>query len=408
MPHYAYRARSPSGRPEEGILEASNADEAVAALQNRGLLVISIQEKRQPAMTVVGVPRRRRLHRGVKPQDLVVFARSLAVMIEAGLPLLRGLEAVGAQVRSQRLNAAISDIARDIRGGSTFRDALAKHPAIFSPFWISLVETGEASGQLTRSLEQIAIHLEKAGVIQRKVVSALIYPAILTVVAVAAVLVFTLKVIPSFDTLYSSLGAELPFLTRIVIALSNLMRGFFPLLVAGTLLAYFLVSTYVKTRPGRWQLDRLKLRLPVLGPIFQGASAEQFASNLGTLLRAGVPILYALEIAITTSDNKVTASVIEQMRAGAREGRPLAEPLTQTDFFPPMVAQMLAVGEQTGRLPDMLGEIAKYYEEQVSTAVQRMTSLLEPAMLILMGGVIGTLIVAMYLPIFHLSQAVKG
>lgn len=413
MTLYAYQARNKIGKLEKGTLDAPNPDEALSVLQARDLLVLSIQQQ-QPrggagaSSSKAGGGRGKKLHKGVQSADLIIMARSLAAMTEAGLPLLRALETVSAQIRSEKLNSALINITRDIRGGSTFRDAIAKHPAIFSPFWISLVETGEASGQLTKALEQISSHLEKSGAVQRKVISALMYPLILFVVASGAVLVFTLKIIPTFGAMFEGFGAELPLLTQMVLDFSHALQRYFLLIVAGGVGVGFAFSRYVKTQGGRLQFDRLRLQMPVFGPVFQGISAQQFSSNLGTLLRAGVPILHALEIVITTCDNKVVASVIEQMRAGVREGKPLAEPLLQTDVFPPMVVQMLSVGEQTGKLPDMLGEVEKYFEEQVNTAVERMTTLLEPIMLVGMGLIIGVLVMSMYLPIFQLTSVVKG
>ncbi len=405
MPQYDFVVRTRTGRSEKGVLEAPNSDEAVSILQARELVVVSISEHRAGPVTL---GRGQKYHVGVKAHDLVIFARSLATMTEAGLPLLRAMEIVGEQTRSKRLYNAIAQMVKDIRGGPTFRDAIAKQPSVFSIFWVSLVETGEASGQLTKALEQVAIHLEKAGAIQRKVVSALIYPAILLLVAIVAILIFTLKIIPTFASLYSSFGAKLPTLTLLVLGASTLVRKYFLIVVASTLATWFLLSRYIMTKPGRWQLDKLKLRLPIFGTLFQAVAAERFASNLGTLLKAGVPILHALEIVIDTCENKVVASVLEHMRAGVREGRPLAEPLSRTDIFPVMVAQMISVGEQTGKLSSMLEEVAQYYEEQVATAVERMTTLLEPVMLIGMALVIGTLVVSMYLPIFQLSSAVGG
>ncbi len=406
MAQFAYQARSRSGKMERGTLEAPTSDEAISILQTRDLLVVTINEQRGASQTFS--VKAKRYHRGVTSSDLVIFARSLSAMTEAGLPLLRAMETAQDQMRSQKLSNALLTMIQDIRSGSTFRDSMAKHTTIFSPFWISLVETGEASGQLTKALEQIAIHLEKSGAIQRKVVSALMYPAVLGFVAIGAIFIFTLKIIPTFATMFSSFGAELPMLTQIVIGFSNILQRYFFLILASTIGSGFLLSNYLKTRRGRWQFDKLRLQAPLFGPVFQGVAAEQFASNLGTLLKAGVPILHALDIVITTCENKVIAALIENMKAGVREGRPLAEPLSQTDLFPPMVSQMLAVGEQTGKLPDMLAEISHYYEEQVTTAVERMTTLLEPIMLVFMGAIIGTLVVSMYLPIFQLTSVVKG
>ncbi len=374
-------------------------------LQARDLVVISVSEGTVARPTSLGLGQR--FHNRVKGGDLVIFARSLSAMTEAGMPLLRAMEIIGAQTRSRQMGLCIQEMVRDIRGGSTFRDAIAKHPEIFSPFWIGLVESGEASGQLTKSLEQIATHLEKSGAIQRKVISALMYPAVLLVVAIGAILVFTLKIIPTFADLFGSFGAKLPALTQMVIVLSKLLRTFFPLLILLGMGGWFLFLFYINTKQGRWQFDKFKLRAPVFGPVTQGIAAQDFASNLGTLLKAGVPILHALEIIISTCGNTVVASVLQHVRTSVREGRPLADPLSQTDVFPIMVSQMVAVGEQTGKLSNMLEELARYYEEEVSTAVERMTTLLEPIMLLGMGGVIGVLVIAMYLPIFQISQVVR-
>ena len=405
MPRFAFVARNKQGTPEKGAVEAPNLEEAVTILQSRDLLVISLEEAVSKPASIGG---KQRGHRGVKPADLIVFARSLSAMSEAGLPLLRSLEIVGEQTRSQRLQAAILDMAHRIRGGSTFRDAIARHPTIFSNFWVSLIETGEASGQLTKGLEQIGTHLEKTGAVKRKVVSALIYPAILMAGAVLAVLIFMLKIIPTFASLYQSFGTELPFLTRMVLSLSSSISHYFLLFLGVAVGLWFCFKFYTGTPAGRWQFDMLKLRMPIIGPLLQAAAAETFAENLSTLLKAGVPILHALEISIATCDNKVIASLLEHMRAGVREGKSLADPLSQSDIFPSMVAQMISVGEQTGKLAAMLEEIAHYYEEQVATAGERLTALLEPVMLVGIAVVIGTLVVSMYLPIFQLSQAIKG
>lgn len=405
MPNYTYVARTRQGQSEKGTIEAPNPDEAISILQARDLVVVSINEGtgQQPASLGLG----RKQHGGVKGADLVVFARSMAAMTEAGMPLLRAMEIVGEQTRSRQLSMAILEMVRDIRGGSTFRDAIAKHPKIFSPFWIGLIESGEASGQLTKSLEQIAAHLEKSGAIQRKVLSALMYPVILLFVAIVAILIFTLKIIPTFADLFSSFGAKLPILTEVIIVASKFMRAYFLLILAAVIGLWFFLSFYISTKEGRFQFDKFKLRAPIFGPVTQGIVAEEFASNLGTLLKAGVPILHALEIIISTCGNTVVVSVLQHVRSAVREGRPLAEPLSHTDVFPIMVSQMIAVGEQTGKLSTMLEELSRYYEEQVNTAVERMTTLLEPVMLLGMGLVIGTLVVAMYLPIFQISQVVR-
>ena len=264
MPKYDYQARTRAAILESGTIEAPNRDEAISILQTRDLLVTSVQEHRN-APTRIGHGKIK-MHRGANSADMVVLARALSAMTEAGLPLLRALETVNSQVRSQRLFTALTQIAQDIRSGLTFRDALAKHPSIFSSFWISLIETGEASGQLTRSLEQIAAHLEKSGAIQRKIVSALIYPILLLGVAGVAVLVFTLKIIPTFGSMFASFGAQLPLLTRMVLAFSNGLRKYFLIFLGGAGALVFSLVNYIKTKPGRWQFDKLCLSLPIFGP----------------------------------------------------------------------------------------------------------------------------------------------
>lgn len=404
MPTYAFEVRTRLGHSEKGTLEAPNSEEALSILQTRELVVISLKEVLAAGQGKAG-GRRRRLYHRVKKQDMVIFARSLAAMTEAGLPLVRSLEIIADQSRSQRMQTVVSEIVRNIQGGSTLRDAMAKHPTVFSSFWISLVETGEASGQLTKAMDQVATYLEKSGSVRRKVISALIYPAILVVAAVGAILVFVLKIIPQFESLYIGLGGKLPGLTLFILNLSRIIRRFFPIWVLTAVGIWFLIRWYVKTPQGRWHLDSFKLRAPVLGEMFQCIAAQEFASNLGTLLKAGVPILYAMEIVISGSSNKVVAATLEQMRTGVREGRPIAEQLSRSEILPPMVAQMIAVGEQTGKLTNMLDEVAKYYEEQVDTAVERLMTLLEPLLLVGMAVVIGVLVISMYLPVLQLSSA---
>lgn len=412
MPTYRYTARTQAGQTEHGVLEAPTEDDAVSALQGRDLLITNLQSTTAAIPPRMAAPRTMRRARGGRATttDLVGLSRSMATMLDAGLPLLKTLETIGPQLQSRQLQDAVLTIVQDIRGGSTLRDAVAKHPKLFTKLWVSLIETGEASGQLSKALEQISQHLERAGAIRRKLVSAMIYPAILLIVSTLAILVFVLKIIPTFGELFQSFGSDvrLPFITQIVLNISFVIRHYGPLWLGIGVVVGFLLWRYIHTEVGRWQLDGLLLRLPVIGPTVQGAAVANFATSLGTMIRAGVPLLHGLEITIASSPNKRVAAVLEQMRAGAREGRPLAEPLLRSDVFPPMAAQMIAVGEETGKLARMLDEIAKYYEEQVATLIERATSMMEPIMLLFMGAIIGTLVVAMYLPIFQLSQAVQG
>lgn len=394
------------------MIDVPTEDDAVTLLHERDLTVLALDpalttpRAAEPAAPAVVARRRRR--GGVRAHDLIVFGRSLSTMLDAGLPLLRALETIEAQLQSAALQEAVRDISQAIRGGSTFREAIARHPKVFSKLWGSLIEIGEASGQLTKVLEQITVHLEKAGALQRRVISALVYPCILIVVSAAAISVFLLKIIPTFGALFSSFGARLPAITLLVLKISVLARGLVPIVVIAAGVGGFLLWQYAKTDVGRWQLDGLLLRLPLIGQIAQGTLMASFATSLGTMLKAGVPILHGLEITIAATNNTRIARVIEQMRLGVREGRPLAEPLKASDLFPPMVAQMISVGEETGKLAAMLDEIAKFHEEAVATLVERATALLEPVLLIGMGTIIGFLVISMYLPVFQLSQTIRG
>ena len=410
---FRYRVRARSGRLERGSVECPTEDDALTILHDRDLTVltlaptIAISALAPPTTPQVTRPRRRQRGR-VKTHDLVVFGRSLATMLDAGLPLLKALETMELQQSALPLRDAIHDIGQAIRGGSTFREAIARHPKLFSKLWVSLIEIGEASGQLTKVLEQITVHLEKTEALQRKVVSALVYPCLLIVVSIGAISVFILKIIPTFGQLFSSFGARLPAITLFVLSVSKLAQTVVPLTLVGAGIGGALLWRYAKTDMGRWQVDGLLLRLPLIGQIVQGTLMASFATSLGTMLKAGVPILHGLEITIAATANTRIARVIEEMRIGAREGRSLAEPLKNAEVFPPMVTQMIAVGEETGKLAVMLDEIAKYYEEQVTTLLERATTLLEPLLLIGMGTVVGFLVISMYLPVFQLSQTIRG
>ena len=408
MPSYRYQAKTRTGQMEQGAIEAGSEDEAISILQGRELLITSLTAGKAATASTAARPARKARGGKATQTDMVALGRAVGTMLDAGLPLLKSLEITMPQVQSRQLQTTLQEVIQDIRGGNTFKDSIAKHPKVFTKIWVSLVETGEASGQLSKALEQITIHLEKAGAVQRKVVSAMVYPAILITVSVGAILVFLLKIIPTFANLFSSFGMKLPLITQLVVDLSTFIRVYAPLWLGALGGGGFLLWRYVHTTAGRWQLDGLLLQLPLLGPLMQSAAVAAFATGLGTMIKAGVPILHGLEITIASSGNVRVAHVLEQMRAGAREGRPLADPLRESDLFPPMVAQMVAVGEETGKLANMLDEIAKYYEEQVNTMVERFTGLLEPMLLLTMGGIIGVLVLAMYLPIFQLSQTIRG
>ena len=311
------------------------------------------------------------------------------------------------QLDSAPLRDAVEKIKDDIQSGSTLRDALEKHPKVFSSFWVNLVGTGEASGQLPSVLEQIAQYFESSGELKRKVVSALMYPAILLVVSVSCILIFVLKIVPVFAEMFEGFGMTLPAPTQIVITFSKFLRAFaLPVIIAAPIII-FLFMKILKTQKGQLIFDHFKLRLPIFGDMFRNISIASFSRGLGTMISSGVPILYALEIVTKTVGNKVVEEALEVVKDSVRDGKTIAEPLEQSGIFPPMVILMVNVGEETGELSDMLNHVAKFYDERVSVVVERLASLLEPFMLVFMGALVAFLVIAMFLPIFKLATSVN-
>lgn len=405
MPFFKYVARDRSGKMIEEAIETVSQEDLVNMLQNRGLFIISIQQENQ-IKQVRKV--QRRYHRGVKAFDLIMFSKELATLLNSGVTLIKSLDILSKQTESQTLLRIIEQVKKDVEGGYTFQNALKKHDKVFSSFWIHLVETGEASGHLPQSLEQLSGYLEESAELKKKVTSAMVYPVILVCVASGAIAIFLLKIIPIFSEIFKGFNVELPLLTRIVIAMSNIIRRYF-LIVAGIGTALFFVARqYISTETGRFQFDALKLKLPIIGPVIQEVSTERFASGLSTLLKSGVPILHALEIAEKTAGNKVMEKELRQVKTAVRDGRGIAQVMQESSLFSPLVVQMIGVGEEIGELGKMLEKISMFYKERVNTFVSRLTTMFEPLVLVFMGVVVGVLVVAMFMPIFSISSAVKA
>ncbi|RKY39244.1 MAG: type II secretion system F family protein [Candidatus Omnitrophota bacterium] len=402
MAKFRYTVRNQEGELNQGVIEAFSEEDAVNKLQAHNLLVTSIT----PLEEEVGEKKekKRRFHSRVKIDDLILFSRQLSTLLNAGIPLLRSLEILIKQVESRRLYNALEKIKADVEAGMSFHSALSKHKRIFSDFWINLVETGEASGQLASVLGQVANYMESTGSLQRKIKSALVYPIIICIVAVVAVLVFLLKIIPTFQEIFKGFNIELPMLTKMVMKTSEILRSYFLLFAGIVVILGFALKKYIQTPRGRWQFDAFKLKLPLLGPLFQEIAVSRFASGLSTLIKAGVPLLHCLSIVSHTTGNKLFEQAITQVRESVQEGKPMAPPLEQTGLFPPMVSQMVTVGEESGELAEMLKRVSDFYEERVSASVSRLTSAFEPLMLVMMGVIVGTLIISMYLPIFKMSR----
>jgi type IV pilus assembly protein PilC len=405
MPQFFYKAWDRHSLSHFGHLEAVNEEEVVGMLHTRGLIVTRLSRREDMAQTAQAARQRigRNLHSRVTIDDKVIFCQQLAVLLEAGIPLLKSLEVLCVQIESRPLLVAIQHVRQDIEAGKTFREALGRYPAMFSSFWLNLVETGEASGHLAQSLNQLARYLEAMRSLQRKALTAMTYPIVLMVGSAIAVSVFLLKIIPSMSTLLLSLNVQLPLLTRIVIGASEIARHYFLLVVALLVAAGIMLRRALRTEGGRWMLDGLLLQIPVFKHLFIQLQLSHFARGLSTLLESGVPILFGLEIMETSAVNKHYGRAIGQVKEHVREGKPMAEPMERSGFFPPMVVQMIQVGEEIGELGKMLNRIANYYEERVDTFIQRLSQLFEPIAIGVMAVVIGILVVSMFLPIFSIA-----
>jgi len=400
MPKFNYTARNKDGELVHGIIDAFSEDEVISKLQKQDLLVVSVCSIAKAETKT----KKRKFHIRVKTDDLILFSRQLSTLLNAGIPLLRSLDILSKQVESKRLYLALETMKGDIEGGATFHDALAKHNKVFSDFWVNLVETGEASGQLSSVLEQVANYMESVGSLQRKIKSAMIYPIIISVVAIGAVLVFLLKIIPTFSEIFKGFDIELPALTKMVMTISDVVRHYF-LIVVGIIIAFVVIfKKYIQGERGRRQFDALKLKLPLIGALFQEMAVSNFASALGTLTKSGVPLLHCLSIVSKASRNKLFEEALGKVRERVQEGKTMAEPLEKSELFPPMVSQMVRVGEESGELSEMLHKVADFYEERVTASVSRLASAFEPIMLVGIGLLVGGLIISMYLPIFKMTK----
>jgi len=344
----------------------------------------------------------------VKQRSIAVFTRQLATMIDAGLPLVQSLEILSAQQDSKVFKNILREIREDVEGGSTFAGALKKHPGTFNDLYTNLVVAGEEGGILDNILTRLANYIEKSEALKKKVKSALVYPATIVGVAVIVVMILMIFVIPVFETMFKSAGQSLPLPTLIVLTISKLIKKYVIIFIPALILLFYLGRKYYQTQTGRAIIDRLLLKLPVFGLLFRKIAVARFSRTLGTLVSSGVPILDGLSIVSRTSGNRTIETAILNARSSIREGETIAEPLGRSGIFPPMVIQMISVGESTGALDSMLSKIADFYEEEVDIAVANLTSLLEPFLMMFLGVVIGGVVIAMYLPIFQMASAVGG
>ena len=407
MATYIYKGRTVQGNVEKGSLEALDKSKAVNLLQERGLVVLSIKET-EDLFRVRKKAQKRRLRARLKLDDLSSMARQLATLLDAGVPLLRCLEIIREQVEVRSLYTALEKITKDIEGGESLSKSCAKHPKIFSEFWVNLIATGETSGQLPFVLIQLTEYMESTASLQRKVLSALIYPVMLSFAATGALVVFITFVIPTFAQLYGYFGAELPLLTQLIIHTSMVLKKWMPLLAIFVFASVFLLIKFKSTERGRIFFDNLKIRVPVINALFFNVILHRFSSGLAMLLKSGVPILYALEVVAKAVANGIYENIIIQAKDKVKEGAALGATLDVfSKEFPPFVTNMIKVGEESGNLPAMLGHLADYYQEKVETIIGRLPYIIEPAIILTIGGVIGIIVIGMFLPIFGLATAVN-
>jgi type IV pilus assembly protein PilC len=400
MPVFVYNGRTAGSKTVTGEIEAKDKQDAMSKLRQRRLVVSEVRAK--PKDISVGGVRKK-----VGTKDLKIFARLFGTMINAGLPIDMCLQILVEQTKNKAFAKAIADVHNAVSGGASLSDALSKHKRVFDNLFVHMVAAGEAGGALAMVFQRLATYLEKADALVRKVRGAMIYPIVIAVVATGATIFMLLKVIPVFAKMFADLGAELPGPTKFVLTLSKVMqKTFLPGMVI-LIVGIFIFRRWHRTENGKRIVDKMLLKAPVIGSVIRKTAIARFTRTLGVLISSGVPILSALDITAKTAGNMVIQTAIEKVRRSISEGKNITTPLAESGVFPSMVVQLVAVGEQTGRLAEMLGKIADFYDEEVDVAVSAMTSLIEPIVIVLMGGVIGGLLVAMYLPMFDMIGAIK-
>jgi type IV pilus assembly protein PilC len=401
---FVYRARDASGGASSGELAAESKAAVAAQLRLRGLTVIDIDAKRtSPTIEELldGV-------RGVKSRDIVVMARQLATMVSSGLSLLRALYILEDQAEAPKLKRALSGVRSDIEAGLSLSQAMAKHPKVFNELFVSMVRAGETGGNLEEVLERVAIQLEKDDHLRRTVRSAMVYPSMIAVFAVAVLIGMIVFLIPTFADIYADLGGELPALTQLMIGISDLLRSLWYVMILVPVAVVYAFRRWKRTDSGQLIWDRIKLRIPFkIGDVVRKIALARFSRTLGTLTASGVPILQALEITAQTAGNRVVSDPMAGVIERVREGQSLAAPLARTGVFPTMVIQMLSVGEETGALDKMLHKLGDFYDDEVAAVLKALTSILEPLMLIVVGALVGVVVIAMYLPMFKVFELVQ-
>ncbi len=404
MPLFKYKAKNNLGKITEGTQEAENEAAVGVILRQKRLELVSVSPASSFSSILGSI-----LSKGgnVKTVDIVVFSRQFSTMINAGLPILQGLTIVAEQAENPSFRVIMTKVRDDISNGVPLSDAMAKHPKVFSPLYVNMVKAGEQGGILDVIFERLSEYLEKSEGVSRKIKAAMMYPAVVFSVAILVVIFLMVKVIPTFETVFAGFGAKLPGPTLVVIGISHFLlskKAIF-ILIFGVGI-YIALKLYRKTKTGAYNWDKFLLRLPVIGVLLRKAAVAKFARTLGTLIKSGVPIMDALETVGKTSGNLVIERAIFNARESVKEGKTLTQPLKESNVFPPMVTQMINVGEETGSIDIMLSKVADFYEDEVDAAVEGLTSIIEPILIVFLGVTLGFIVVAMFMPIFMLGSIV--
>ena len=400
MPVFTYSARAISGELQSGEINLPTRDEVIGYLRRQRLIPVAVRPKAKELSFSFGS--------GVNTREVVIFTRQFATMINSGLPLVQSLSILAEQTENKKFRTIITAVLHDIESGQTLADSMRKHPGVFSELYVNMVAAGEAGGILDVILNRLATFLEKADSLKRKIKGAMTYPAVMLFVVIAAVTILLWKVVPVFAQIFEGAGMALPTPTRVVLAISGFLQSYIFYMFVAAIAGAFLLARYYRTPQGRLVIDRTLLGLPVLGALIRKAAVSRFTRTLGTLVSSGVSILEGLEITARTSGNRVIHDAVMESRASIAGGATISEPLKASGVFPPMVVQMINVGEQTGGLDEMLSKIADFYDDEVDAAVAALTSVLEPIMIVVMGVVIGGMVIAMYMPMFDLINTVQG
>ncbi|MDQ7781696.1 MAG: type II secretion system F family protein [Desulfomonilaceae bacterium] len=402
MPEFVWRARTTAGNMLKG--EMSEVNEAVVLTKLRKMNYSDIKVKKKPKDLFENIEL---FQPKVSTKDVVIFTRQFATMIDAGLPLVQCLEILASQQENRTFKRVLTQVKSSVEGGSTFAEALKDHPKIFDDLFVNLIHAGETGGILDTILRRLAVFLEKSEALKRKVKGAMIYPAVVITIAMAVVSILLLFVIPVFKEMFEGAGQKLPGPTLFVLAMSEFLQAYFIYIFLTLGFIIFIIRKFYNTEKGRMIIDRLLLRTPVFGILLRKVAVARFCSTLGTMISSGVPILDALEITARTAGNVIIEAAIMNTRTAIAEGRTIAEPLMETGVFPGMVVRMIAVGEATGALDAMLAKISEFYDEEVDAAVEGLTQLMEPIMIVFLGGVCGGMVIAMYLPVFSMAGVVS-